>query len=132
VRFERGEWRSYRVTLETPRYSASLSAHLTRIDDMLVLDVMPAAGIDLATLSIAVHGLFLVARDGDALTVSPIDYEAARHALPKKLGIPAAMDERQNVVITASTPEIRRWLERKGAGDGTFGAGTMLRRVQPG
>jgi len=133
VRFERGEWRSYRVTVETPRYSTSLSAHLTRVGEVRVLDVMPVTGVDLATLTIAVHGLFRLARDGDMLTVAPIDYEAARDALPKKaFGIPAVMDDRQNVVITASTPEVRRWLQRTGPGEAPFGAASTLRRVQAG
>jgi hypothetical protein len=132
VRIERGEWRSYRLTVQTPRDSTSLSAHLTRVGDQQLLDVMPVTGIDLATLSIAVHGVFRVSRDGDALAVSPIDYEAARHALPGGLGIPAVMDGRQNVVITAGTPDVRRWLAKRSAGDGLFGAGSTLRKVQAG
>jgi hypothetical protein len=132
VTFERGEWKSYRVTLATPRYTTTLSAHLTRVGKVEVLDVMPAAGVDLATLTIAVHAVFRVAREGDALTVAPIDYEAARHALPKALGIPAALDGRQNIVVTAATAEMRRWLATRAPGDALFGAGSTLRRVQAG
>jgi hypothetical protein len=132
VTFERGEWRSYRVTIATPRYSTTLSAHLTRVGATDVLDVMPVTGIDLATLSIAVHGIVRVVRDGDALTVSPIDYEAARRAVPGKIGIPAVLDERQNVVVTAQTADIRKWLAARAGGDSLFGAGATLRRVQAG
>jgi hypothetical protein len=132
VTFERGEWRSYRVTIVTPRDTTTLSAHLTRVGATDVLDVMPVTGIDVATLSIAVHGLFRVTREGDALTVSPIDYEAARQALPDHIGIPAVLDERQNVVITAGTAALRRWLAPRAGGESPFGAGPTLRRVQAG
>jgi hypothetical protein len=132
VRIERAEWRSYRIALETPRYSTTLSAHLTRIGDAPLLDVMPETGVDLSTLTIAVHGLFRIARDGDALSVTPLDYEAARRALPGGLGIPAVLDERQNVVITGATSDLRRWLAPHGRGQSFFGAGSVLRRVQAG
>jgi hypothetical protein len=132
VQFAQAEWRSYRVTLATPRYTAILSGHLTRVGGMDVLDLMPATGIDLATLSIAVHAIVRVRRDGDALTVSTIDYEIARKGLPKGFGIAAAIDERQNVVVTAGTSDLRAWLARPGGNGVVFGAASTLRRVQAG
>jgi len=130
VEFAQAEWRSYRVTLRTPRESTTATAHLTRVGDVQLLDVMPATGIAIDTLSIAVHVVYRVSREGDVLTVSALDYEAARHALPKGLGIDAVLDERQNVVLTAGTSELRRWLGGKGGG--MFSAGSPLRRVQAG
>jgi len=132
VEFEAGEWRSYRVTLTTPRSTATMSAHLTKIGSMDLLDLMPATGIDLATLSIAVHVIVRIHRDGDALTASAMDYEAARRAVPKPFGIEAVMDERQNVVITTSTAELRRVLSGQAPGAAIFGAASTLRRVQAG
>jgi hypothetical protein len=132
VQFEPGEWRSYRVTLTTPRSTATLSGHLTKIGSMDVLDLMPATGIDLATLSIAVHVIVRIHRDGDALTASAMDYEAARRAVPRPFGIQAVMDERQNVVLTASTADLRRVVSAQTPGTEMFAAATTLRRVQAG
>ena len=131
VELAQGEWRSYRVTLASPRGSTTLSGHLTRVGSLDVLDLMPATGIDLATLSIAVHVSVRIQRDGDTLAVSAMDYESARKALPKPFGIQAVMDERQNVVITAGTSELRTWLSRQGTGAAVFGAASTLRRVRP-
>jgi hypothetical protein len=130
VEFAHAEWRSYRVTVRTPRESTTVTAHLTRVGDAQLLDVMPASGIAIDTLSIAVHVVYRVSRDGDVLTVSALDYEAARHVSPDRLGIEAVLDGRQNVVITAGTNDLRRWLAGKGSG--MFAAGSSLRRVQAG
>jgi hypothetical protein len=132
VQVAAGEWRSYRVTLATPRYTTTLSAHLTRIGGEDLLDLMPATGVDLTTLSIAVHVVVRLKRDGDVLSVSAMDYESARRAIPKPFGLPAVMDERQNVVITAGTAELRRELARDAPGTSIFGPGSTLRRVQAG
>lgn len=132
VQFEAGEWHSYRVTLTTAKSSATLSGHLTKVGAMDVLDLMPATGVDLATLSIAVHVIVRIHRDGDALTASAMDYEAARRGVPKPFGIPAVMDERQNVVITASTADLRRALAAQAPSSALFGAASTLRRVQAG
>jgi hypothetical protein len=132
VQVEAAEWRSYKVTMATPKSTVTLSGHLTKIGSMDVLDLMPATGIDLATLSIAVHVIVRVHREGDVLTASAMDYEAARRAMPRPFGIPAVMDDRENVVITASTAQLRRLLSRETPGMDVFGAASILRRVQAG
>jgi hypothetical protein len=132
VQVAAGEWRSYHVTLATPLDTTTLTAHLTRIDGMDVLDLMPATGVDLTTLSIAVHVIVRLKRDGDVLSVSVIDYESARRAIPKPFGLPAVIDERQNVVITAGTEALRRELAREVPGRSIFGPASTLHRVQAG
>jgi hypothetical protein len=64
----------------------------------------------------------LVAIGGDTLTVADLDYNWFLRALTQKLaGRPAAaLDDRRNVVLTAPTGELRRWLTRAPAG--AFGA----------
>jgi hypothetical protein len=118
------------VTLTTPKSTATLSGHLTRVGSMDVLDLMPVTGIDLATLSIAVHVIVRLQRDGDALTAAAMDYEAARLAIPRPFGIPAVLDDRQNVVITSSTAELRQMLSGHAQATAVFAAASTLRRVQ--
>lgn len=130
VEFASAEWRSYRLTMRTPRSTTTLTAHLTRVVTIDLLDVMPTAGVDLATFAIPVHGLYSISRDGDTLTVAAIDYDAALRALPKGIGIAAALDERKNVVLTAGTVTLRQWITRRGAGAPVFTAGSTLKRVQ--
>ena len=106
------------------------TAHLTRVGDAQLPRRHAGVRIADSTLSIAVHVVYRVSREGDALTVSALDYEAARRALPKRLGIDAVVDERQNVVVTAGTTRSPAVDRRKGGG--MFAAGSPLRRVQAG
>ena len=127
--FERAEWHSYHVTIEERDDRTRLSARLTRVGEQLYLDLSPLDGADVAPLLLPVHGLYRLQLQDDELSLADLNYERLeRLALDGGAGLPMAIDARKNVVITASTAELRRWLVAHAGDDGLFAAPTTLRR----
>lgn len=121
VTIERGEWRSYRVHYTHPVDELDFTGHLTFVGNSLYFDLMPLRGQDFGPVLIPGHLIVRLQRDGGAWLVSGLDYDRARAAL-KKGGLPgaaSAMDQRQNVVLTGSTAELRDWLRGRPAADFT-------------
>lgn len=118
VTIERAEWRSYAVRYKHPVDTGAFTAHLTIVGDTRYLDLMPERGKDYGALLVPVHAIVRVAREGDTMTVTPLDYDrlssAFRHQ-PRRASDPAmAMDQKQNVFLTGSTGELRQWLRLQG------------------
>jgi hypothetical protein len=119
---ERGEWRSYKITF-TDRFSTrSFQSNLTKVGAAAFLDVTEMRGVDPGPFLVPVHGVFRITVSAETLTASPLDYAWFMRAMPQKtLGtLTVAVDDRRNIVMTAPTSEIRRWLAR--APDAAFGA----------
>lgn len=130
VSFERAEWHSYHVTVQERADRTRLSARLTRVGEQLYLDVSPLDGADVPPLLLSVHGLFRVEVRGDELFLADLNYEhLERLARDGGAGLPMAIDARKNVVITASTAELRQWLVGHAGDEGLFAAATTLRRA---
>ena len=133
VSFERAEWHSYHLTVQDGDDRTRLSARMTRVGEQLFLDVSPLDGADVAPLLLPVHGLYLLELHGDELSLSDLNYEwlerLARESAP---GLSMTIDARKNVVITAGTEELRRWLTAHAADEHLFAAPTTLRRkIEP-
>jgi hypothetical protein len=119
---ERGEWRSYKVAY-TDRFSTrTFQSNLTKIGATTFLDLTEMRGVDPGPYLVPVHGVFRITVSGDTLTASPLDYAWFMHATTQKTlrGLAVAVDDRRNIVMTAPTSEIRRWLAR--APDAAFSA----------
>ena len=109
VRIERAEWRSYRLTVETPRDSTTLTGHLTRVGDAQVLDVMPATGVDVAQTS-----LWVGVDDLDGTVQEERIYHMAGARTPETMSTTAI---RQLIRAAGREPverdtlynEVRRW-----------------------
>jgi phosphatidylcholine synthase len=111
---ERGEWRSYKVTF-TDRFSTrSFQGNLTKLAGTSCLDVTEMRGTDPGPYLVPVHGIVRLTLAGDTLTAALLDYDWFKRAMTaRSLGrLTAAMDDRRNVVVTAPTSELRRWLMR--------------------
>jgi hypothetical protein len=129
ITIDRGEWHSYHIAIDDDGKVTRLSGRLTRIGELLLLDVTPLDGTDIAPMQIAVHALFRLEVTPDALTFAPLDYDrfyAMAHEGAGGLGL--VLDARKNAVITAPTGEIRRWLSAHAADPGIFGEGTVVKR----
>lgn len=114
---EEAEWRSYKLMLHDGPKITTVTAHLTHAGTRDLLDVMPLAGVDLPPMTLPVHGIFVIHRDGDRLSTQAIDFDALRarvrrHAAP----IAMSLDERDDVVITAPVDALRQWLSIEGPG----------------
>lgn len=129
VAFERAGWHSYHLTVQERDNRTRLSARLTRVGEQRYLDVSSLDGADVAPLLLPVHGLYRLDLEGDVLSLADLNYEQLeRLARGGATGLPMAIDARKNVVITASTADLRLWLVLHAADDGLFAAPTILRR----
>jgi hypothetical protein len=130
VTFERAEWHSYHLVLDDGGKITKLSARLTRLGDaLLVLDLTPVDGTEVPALTLPVHMILRITITGDALTIAPLNYDrftTLAKAGPSGLGL--TIDDRQNAVITAATPDLRTWLAAHADEEGTFSAQTTLKR----
>lgn len=127
--FERAEWHSYHLIVQERDNRTRLSARLTRVGAQLYLDVSPLDGADVAPLVVPVHGLFRLDLEGEVLSLADLNYERLeRLGRDGATGLPMAIDARKNVIITASTADLRQWLVLHAAEDGVFAAPTILRR----
>lgn len=129
VAIERGEWRSYRVHYKHPVEEAHYTAHLTAIGDSWFLDLMPLRGEDHGAVLIPAHLIVRVRRIGERWQVAAIDYDRARAAIRegRRQAPPSVLDQRHNVVLTADTEALRRWL--RGASDDDFSAPATFERA---
>ena len=119
---ERGEWRSYKITYTDRFATRTFQSNLTKIGAASFIDLTELRGIDPGPYLVPVHGVFRIEVAGDALTAAALDYAWFMRAMPQKtlatLGL--AVDDRRNIVMTAPTSDIRRWLGR--APDDAFSA----------
>ena len=129
---ERAEWHSYHLTLQDGDKRTRLSARLTRVGDQLLFDITPLDGADVPPLLLSAHAIYRVVLAGDELSLADLNYDRfERLARDPAAGLPMTIDARKNVVITASTADLRRWLAVHAADEGLFDAPTVLRRRNP-
>ena len=119
--FERGEWHSYHVEYADGGRRVRASARMTRVGRDLLLDVSPLDGTDLPPLTVPIHTIHRVTIEAETIGLAELDYDAlAAQVRAGKAPVPAALDARGNVVLTAGTVGLRRWLEQaqqEGAAD---------------
>ena len=126
----RDEWRSYRIEYRHPIETGALTGYLTTVGDALLMDVMPARGQDRGAFVLPVHAVLRIAVTGDELQVTPLSYDTLLDRARKRLTIPGlafVLDQKQNLVITSPTAELRRWLARPAAQQWLGGTTTFTR-----
>jgi hypothetical protein len=131
VQIERGEWRSYRIRYERGAESAELAGYVTQIGSERFLDLAPEHGEAHTEFLIPAHGLFRIELDGDVLRASSLNHEwfdgAVRGPRPPR-GLRLTVDERDHVLLTSPTGELRKWLAQWASNPGVFAPAETLRR----
>jgi hypothetical protein len=132
VDVERAEWHSYHLSLSDNGKTTRLSARLTRVGDLQLLDVTPLDGVDIDPLQLPVHGIFRVALDEDALRISSLDYDHffAMAAHPQT-EVDLVTDARKNVILTGSTAGLRHWVQDHATDEGLFAPPAVWKRKNP-
>ena len=113
--------------LEMPEVQhLSFEARLGRLGPRLVLDVRPAAresepALTEAAMLIRGHVLFVIDIAADSVRIAMLKPEALRSALMNKSVQMAHVDDRDRLVLTGTSEELRRvlagYMERSGALD---------------
>ena len=129
VTFDRGEWHSYHLTLVDGSRTTRFSARLTRLGDLQLLDVSPLDGTDIPDLLIPVHIVYRITVDADTVSIAALNYDRFYDmAKAGKADAGLVLDARKNAVLTASTPDLRQWLQAHAADEGVFDAPMTLKR----
>jgi hypothetical protein len=131
LHIERAEWRSYRIRYEQGAETTELAGYLTRIGSERFLDLAPEHGEAHTEFLIPAHGLFRIEVDGDALRVAPLNHDwfhAMMHDPRPPRGLRLTVDERDHVLLTSLTKELRTWLAQWSNHPDVFSPAETLRR----
>lgn len=122
VTVARGEWRSYHLAY-TDRFGTSrYTAFLTSIGKASYLVVRPEDGVERQGYLLTSHGVLKIEIGDGEVKVAELDYDAVLDRVKASaLGIAAGVDVKQNVVITADTKRLRRWIDAHRASPGWWG-----------
>lgn len=111
VTVSRGEWRSYHIAYTERTTTTRFTGFLTEIGNVRLLSVRPEDGLERPAFLLATNGPLQIAISGTQVRVRELDYDAVLKRLKaRRLGVAAATDLKQNVVITAETPALRKWM----------------------
>ena len=111
VAVSRGEWRSYQIAFTDRFGTTRFIGHLTAIGPVRFLNVLPHDGLEKPAFIVATNGFMQIDVDTARVRVREPDYAAVlERAGTGKLGVDAATDVKQNVVITAPSAKLRKWL----------------------
>ena len=128
--FDVAEWRSYRLHYDHPSEKGDLTAYLTVVGNDHYLDVAPLRGEDHGSFLVPVHGVLRVTLDADRLALTPLSYDwfADRLRARRPIGLAAIFDQKDNALVTATTPRLRAWLRGLPATSRVWGAEATFER----
>jgi hypothetical protein len=133
LRVSRDQWRSYRIEYVHPIETGVLTGYLTSVGGRLYMNVMPGRGQAYGAFVVPMHATVRVTVGEDRLELTPLAYDAFLDAARSK-GVPGlafVIDQKQNVVVSSSTADLRRWLGSQGNASRWLGPTTGFRRVPP-
>jgi hypothetical protein len=117
----RGKWRSYDVAYTDRFGTTKFTAHLTDVGGARFLNVRPEDGLERPAYLIASNGILQVAIESSRARVRELDYGVVLERLKAgTLAIDAATDLKQNVLLTAGSSAVRKWLLAAIADDALF------------
>jgi hypothetical protein len=107
----RGEWRSYHVAFTDRFGTTKFTGHLTRIGAARFFNIRPEDGLERPAFLVATNGVLQLEVDQARVRVREPEYGTVLARLRAgKLGLEAATDLKQNVIVTSSTNALRAWL----------------------
>ena len=111
VTITRAEWRSYAIAYTDRTGTTHLTGFLTDIGATRFLNVRPEDGLERPAFLVAANGMMQIAIEPTQIRVREVDYdEVVRRLSAGTLRLTAATDLKRNVVITADTAALRRWM----------------------
>lgn len=114
----RGEWRSYHVAYTDRFGTTKFTGHLTTVGAARFLNIRPEDGLERPAFLVVANGILQVAIEGDELRVREPEYGAVLQRLNAgTLGVDAAIDLKQNILLTAPSAKVRAWVRAALADD---------------
>ena len=111
VSLSRGEWRSYQIAFTDRFGTTRFTGHLTTIGAARLLNILPQDGLEKPAFVVATNGLLQIEMEAARVRVRELDYAVVlERAKAGKLGVDTATDVKQNVLVTASSAALRKWL----------------------
>lgn len=111
VTVTRGEWRSYHLAFTDRFGTTRFTGHLTTIGASRFLNVRPEDGLERPPFIVATNGFMQIETEAAGVRVREPEYGVVLQRLNAgKLGIDAATDLKQNVIVTAPTARLRAWV----------------------
>jgi hypothetical protein len=108
---ERGEWRSYHIAYTDRFGTTNFTGHLARLGSARFLNIRPEDGLERPAYLVVTNGVLQVEMEPTRVRVREPEYGSVLARLnARKLGLEAATDLKQNVIITATAPALRGWL----------------------
>ena len=129
----RDEWRTYDVTLKDHTGEQRFTARLATVGNTRFIDLTVRTGIEPGAALLPVHIIGRLTIKDDELSVALLDYDWFRGRLSRgSLRLPAVIDEREAVVITARQPQFRQWLTTNAATAAMFDDAMVFTREAKG
>ena len=111
VVIERGEWRSYDIAYTDRFGTTKFTGHLARLGAARFLNIRPEDGLERPAFLVVTNGLLQVDIEPTRVRVREPEYGTVLARLHAgKLGLDAATDLKENVIITGTTQAVRGWL----------------------
>jgi hypothetical protein len=111
VAIARGEWRSYHVAFTDRFGTTKWTAHMATVGAARFLNVRPEDGVERQAFLVATNGFMQIQIEDATVRVREPEYAVVLERVKSgKLGLDAAIDLKQNVLITSSSSKVRAWL----------------------
>lgn len=108
----RGQWRSYQVAYTDRSGTTHFTGHLTRIGQARFLNLRPEDGLERPAFLVATNGFLQVETTPAGVRVREPDYAALLERVQAgTAGTPAALDLKDNIVLTGPSAPLRSWIE---------------------
>lgn len=124
------EWRTYAVAVRDTTGEQQFTARITDVNGRRYFDLTVRAGAELKAALLPVHLLGRFSTKDDTLVVELLAYDWVRGRFDRgSLIVPAVVDERDAVVLTAKRARLREWLAANAASTALFEEAMVLSRA---
>ena len=112
VEITRGQWRSYHVAYTDRFGTTRFTGHVTRIGPGRFLNLRPEDGLERPAFLVATNGILQIDATPSGVRVREPEYATLLERIKADTaGTPAAVDLKNNVVLTGSPARVRSWIE---------------------
>jgi hypothetical protein len=112
VEIARGQWRSYHIVYTDRFGTARFTGHATHIGPGRFLNLRPEDGLERPAFLVATNGILQIDATPSGLRVREPDYATLLERITAgTAGTPAAVDVKNNVVLTGPPARVRSWIE---------------------